>query len=63
MWAHAAALSPTYTNMGECFYQQAKKTLEDPKMERSGGCTTIDKLQTHKVVALYELKQGLFTRA
>lgn len=63
MWAHAAALSPIYSNLKDQFYQQARECLEDPEVEVSGGSMTIAALQTHVLLALYEFKETLFSRA
>lgn len=63
MWAHAAALSPIYSNLKERFYQQARECVEDSEVEVSGGSMTIAALQTHILLALYEFKETLFPRA
>lgn len=63
MFAHAAALSPIYSNLKEQFYQQARECVEDPEVEVSGGSMTIAALQTHILLALYEFKETLFPRA
>lgn len=63
MFAHAAALSPIYSNLKEQFYQQARECIEDPEVEVSGGSMTIAALQAHTLLALYEFKETLFPRA
>ena len=63
MWAHAAAHSPTYSNMSERYYQQAKKRLEDLEVDRSGGSMTLTALQTNILLALYEFNQAFFSQA
>ena len=63
MLAYAATLSPTYSNLSEEFYQQARKHLEQPDMEGSRGSMTIVALQANILIALYELKQNYFARA
>lgn len=61
--ANAATLSPTYSNLSEQFYQQARRHLEQPDMEGSGGSMTIAALQANILIALYEFKQSYFARA
>lgn len=63
MWAHAAALSPTYSSMSECFYQQARECLERPELDGSGGSLSIAALQINVLLALYELEKSYFMRA
>ena len=63
MWAHAAALSPTYSGMSERFYQQAREFLECPELEGSGGSLSIAALQINVLLALYELEKAYFIRA
>ena len=63
IWAHAAALSPIYSNLKEQFYKQARECVEDAEMEVSGGSMTIAALQSHILLALYEFKETLFQRA
>ena len=63
MWAHAAALSPIYSNLKEQFYQLSKECVEDPGVEMSGGSMTIAALQATILLALYEFKETLFPRA
>ena len=63
MWAHAAALSPIYSNLKELFYQHARECVEDPGLEVSNGSMTIAALQTHILLALYEFRETLFPRA
>ena len=63
MWAHAAALSPIYSYLKERFYEQARECIENPDMETSGRSVTVVALQIHVLLALYEFKQTLFSRA
>ena len=63
IWAHAAALSPIYSNLKEQFYKQARECVEGAEMEVSGSSMTIAALQSHILLALYEFKETMFQRA
>lgn len=59
--AHGASISPKYVHLHKNFYEASRKHFE--QAETGEGFVTIAALQACILLAWYELKQTLFTRA
>jgi hypothetical protein len=59
--AHAASVSPHQAHLSRRFYELSRKYFE--QVELGKGFLTITALQSCILLALFELKQALFTRA
>ena len=63
IWAHAAIVIPQYADMSDGFYRQARLCVESLEANETKSFFTISALQTLILIAFYEIRQTLFTRA
>ncbi|KAK4235959.1 hypothetical protein C8A03DRAFT_17356, partial [Achaetomium macrosporum] len=63
IWAHAAMRCKAYSHLMASCYKRARSCLDQVEWESPGEFATITTLQAYILVALFEFKHTVFTRA